>query len=43
MDWKLSIKHAICVFFPLIAVLAVYFIILFAAKKKLTIAHKMED
>lgn len=39
MDWELSIKHAICGFLPLIAVLAVYFIILLAAKKKQTIAH----
>ena len=39
MDWELYIKHVICGFLPLTAVLAVYFIILFAAKKKQTIAH----
>ncbi len=39
MVWDLCIKHAVCGFLPLIAVLAVYFIILFAAKKKQTIAH----
>ena len=39
MDWKLSSRHLLCGFMPVIAALAVYFIILHLKGKRQTIGH----
>ena len=39
MDWELSTKHLISGFIPVIAVLALYFIILLLLRKRQKIGH----
>ena len=43
MDWELSTKHLISGFIPVIAALALYFIILLLLRKRQKIGHTDND